>query len=442
MKISIPLVFFLLLSVPVQAETSYYSLQLGSFPSEKRALQFYEKIKDYPQARIEQIGQYYTARVGLWQNQEEATAFLDMIREVAPNAQVRKAYYRQARLIVPDALDVAPLAAGSKTKMPSVQETPTEHTQAQAQEQTQAPTQEQTIASTPDDADKQPTVGPAPSSQQPLTQQSRPPHPDKEVETEPSAAASASSDQDTFFSFQMGSFATQEEARQAYAQIKDLPDARIERIGNGYTARFGLWKDRTGAAAFQAEAKKIVPDAYLRTARHDPARIVPMQEDVEPAPSQADATSTAARPEPPSPPPPPQQDEHEEIEQIEQAKQVEQTDITPQAPLPRHIFYSYDFGSFSNQAEAAAVYEKIKLLPHARVEHDGQRYLPRFGLWKKEAPGKAYGPLVQEITSNATLEQVSFPPASIVLPSFQSQSQSQAVEREETGEASEVPEVP
>lgn len=60
------------------------------------------------------------------------------------------------------------------------------------------------------------------------------------------------------------------------------------------------------------------------------------------------------------------------------------------------------------------------MLPQARVEHDGQAYLPRFGLWKEKKMGEAYLPLVREIATDATLQQVTFPPDQIVLPSFSS----------------------
>ena len=56
------------------------------------------------------------------------------------------------------------------------------------------------------------------------------------------------------------------------------------------------------------------------------------------------------------------------------------------------------------------------MLPQARMEHDEQVYLPRFGLWKEKGAGEAYLPLVQEITAEAALQQVSFPPDQIVLP--------------------------
>jgi hypothetical protein len=51
---------------------------------------------------------------------------------------------------------------------------------------------------------------------------------------------------------------------------------------------------------------------------------------------------------------------------------------------------------------------------------DGQVYLSRFGFWKGKGADEAYLPLVQEITADATLQQVSFPPYQIVLPSFSS----------------------
>ena len=60
------------------------------------------------------------------------------------------------------------------------------------------------------------------------------------------------------------------------------------------------------------------------------------------------------------------------------------------------------------------------MVPQARVEHDGQAYLPRFGLWKEKKMGEAYLPHVREIATDATLQQVTFPPDQIVLPSYSS----------------------
>ena len=104
---------------PVQATTTYYSIQLGSFPNEKSAVQFYEKIKSQPQARIERIGKYYTARVGLWQDRSDAEAILADVRNIAPGATIRKALYRTERLIVPDSLD-DPAAASTPKPVPQV----------------------------------------------------------------------------------------------------------------------------------------------------------------------------------------------------------------------------------------------------------------------------------------------------------------------------------
>ena len=58
----------LTLAFPLQhlsAAIPYYSYQLGCFAKRTDALRAYEKVKGLPQARIEQIGDYYTIRVGL-----------------------------------------------------------------------------------------------------------------------------------------------------------------------------------------------------------------------------------------------------------------------------------------------------------------------------------------------------------------------------------------
>ena len=260
MTIALRIIFFLLVCSfqvgvspvwdrPVQAATSYYSIQLGSFPNKKSALQFYEKIKNQPQARIERIGKYYTARVGLWQDRSAAEAILADVRKIAPGATLRKALYRTERLIVPDSLDDPAAAA---TPKPAPQESRQEQVKGKPE---------------------------PPSSPQPPT---------KKPAKTPVASTSSPADKGLFYSFQLGSFATKTEAQQMYTRIKDLPDARIERIGKAYTARFGLWQNRADALKFRAAAKKIAPDAYLRTARHVPDRIVLMETAVE--------TATAVQP--------------------------------------------------------------------------------------------------------------------------------------------------
>ena len=360
---------------PVQAATTYYSIQLGSFPNEKSAVQFYEKIKSLPQARIERIGKYYTARVGLWQDRSDAEAILADVRNIAPGATIRKALYRTERLIVPDSLD-DPAAASTPKPVP------------------QEPRQEQ-VKGKPEPS----------SSPQPPTK--------KPAET-PAASTSSPAAGGLFYSFQLGSFATEADAQQTYTRIKDLPDARIERIGKAYTARFGLWQNRADAVEFRAAAKKIAPDAYLRTARHIPDRIILMETAVEIAPAvqpesspQVDAPQAAV--------PPVQNGKSDTVS----ASSPASTPDKKQA-ASRYLFYSFHFGSFPDKAAARVIYEKIKMLPQARVEYDGQAYLARFGLWKEKRMGEAYLPLVREIATDATLQQVTFPPDQIVLPSFSS----------------------
>ncbi len=179
---------------PVQAATSYYSIQLSSIPNKKSALQFYEKIKSQPQARIERIGKYYTARVGLWQNHSDAQAILADVRKIAPGATIRKALYRTERLIVPDSLD-DPAAAASPKPVPQ------ESSHEQAQEHVQEPIKEEAKEQTKQKQVKAPPE-PLPS----------PPPPTKKPAETPVAAVSSPADEELFYSFQLGSFATKTEA--------------------------------------------------------------------------------------------------------------------------------------------------------------------------------------------------------------------------------------
>lgn len=90
---------------------------------------------------------------------------------------------------------------------------------------------------------------------------------EKPTETSPA-------DEGLFYSLQLGSFTTKTDAKRTYIRIRELLDPRIERIGKTYTAHFGLWQNRTDALKLRAAAKKIAPDAYLRTAQHNPGRII------------------------------------------------------------------------------------------------------------------------------------------------------------------------
>lgn len=96
---------------------------------------------------------------------------------------------------------------------------------------------------------------------------------EKPTETSP-ASASSPADEGLFYSLQLGSFTTKTDPKRTYIRIRELLDPRIERIGKTYTAHFGLWQNRTDALKLRAAAKKIAPDAYLRTAQHNPGRII------------------------------------------------------------------------------------------------------------------------------------------------------------------------
>ena len=302
----------LLYTSPTWAADSYYSIQLGSFSDKKSATQFYKHMQVYPEARIERIGKYYTARIGLWLKRQEAEALLPDVKQLAPQATIRKAYYRQERLIRPDSLNGT---GSSMTIAFSPQELPPEHDTSRTKKS------------------RPPVSPPASSVEQPPKKQQ-----------------------------------TKTDKVKAALQSTDSADGT---------------------------AQANTPAATTRSTTTTPS--------VSPAPAASSSDAQQAKSKQPEP----------------------STDA--EAKPSWHTFYSYHFGSFANQAEAADMYEKIKMLPHPRVEHDGQDYLPRFGLWKKEAPGQAHGPLAQEIAETATLQQVSFPPASIVLASFEQHGQQPGV---------------
>ena len=77
-----------------------------------------------------------------------------------------------------------------------------------------------------------------------------------------------------YYSFQLGSFPDKEAAVLMYERIKDLPKARVEKIGEYYTVRIGFWKSRQTAEAFRGVTRRIAPDAFLRIADLKQERIL------------------------------------------------------------------------------------------------------------------------------------------------------------------------
>ena len=71
-----------------------------------------KKIKNLPQARIEGTGKYYTAPVVVWRDGSFAEALLADVHTIAPQATVRKAFYRKEQIIVPDSFNAPQAAPG------------------------------------------------------------------------------------------------------------------------------------------------------------------------------------------------------------------------------------------------------------------------------------------------------------------------------------------
>ena len=194
----------LLLPQYIFAETAYYSFQLGSFRDKADALLAYETVRQLPQARVEKIGQYYALRVGYWEEKSAAEQFA-VTQSGLGRAVLRTAYLRPERMI----------------------------TRAQAAAETMRPGQDRVKPRADEPAD---TV-------QPQT-----------------------ADGVRTYSFQLGSFLDKEPARLLYKQVKELPQARVEKIGRYYTVRIGLWEIRQTAEAYRATTRRVAPDAFLRIA--------------------------------------------------------------------------------------------------------------------------------------------------------------------------------
>ena len=74
-----------------------YSIQILSTKNKKQAKKYFQKYKNYPYARIEKIGDYYTIRIGASKNKKNLKSLLKKLN--IKNAFVRKADIKLNRII-------------------------------------------------------------------------------------------------------------------------------------------------------------------------------------------------------------------------------------------------------------------------------------------------------------------------------------------------------
>ncbi|AAC07366.1 SPOR domain-containing protein [Aquifex aeolicus] len=92
-------ILLLLIIVFSFSKEAYYCIQVLSSRDLSSAERAYRKLADYPHARIEKIGDYYTVRVGLWENKSKAKEYLSQVKSVYPGAFLRTCYYIEDRIV-------------------------------------------------------------------------------------------------------------------------------------------------------------------------------------------------------------------------------------------------------------------------------------------------------------------------------------------------------
>ncbi|NPB06983.1 MAG: tetratricopeptide repeat protein [Aquificae bacterium] len=80
--------------------------------------------------------------------------------------------------------------------------------------------------------------------------------------------------QETYYCLQLASATREEPLLEAFERVKDLPDARVERINGLFTLRVGFFKTREQARAYLSRVKKHFKDAFVRTCYLKPERFV------------------------------------------------------------------------------------------------------------------------------------------------------------------------
>ena len=77
-----------------------YCIQVITSQSEEKSRNVFSELSDFPLSRVEKIGKYYTVRIGLFENPEEAKDTLKEVRKYFPQAILRKCTLKDERIIL------------------------------------------------------------------------------------------------------------------------------------------------------------------------------------------------------------------------------------------------------------------------------------------------------------------------------------------------------
>ncbi|GAB6065673.1 hypothetical protein JCM9492_07650 [Aquifex pyrophilus] len=77
-----------------------YCIQLSTLGNLEEAKREFEKVKDFPLARVEKIGRFYVLRVGLYEDKKKALHALREVRRIFPTAFVRKCKFNKERIVL------------------------------------------------------------------------------------------------------------------------------------------------------------------------------------------------------------------------------------------------------------------------------------------------------------------------------------------------------
>jgi len=92
-------ILFLLIYTLGFAQEKFYCVQVLSSRDLNSAKVVYENLSNYPYARVEKIGNYYTLRVGLWKSKQEAEEYFSEIKKLYPQSFLRTCYYLEERIV-------------------------------------------------------------------------------------------------------------------------------------------------------------------------------------------------------------------------------------------------------------------------------------------------------------------------------------------------------
>jgi DNA-binding beta-propeller fold protein YncE len=279
-------------------EAEFYTIQAGSYAGPQSAHSLYQNLAEALEEtqrsylRVEKVGNFYTVRLGKFEDRAGAGELLDAAEDHLPSAAILQAYIKDERILaLYDQIPETGLALETEQAAAYIE-------------------QEQPL-----------------SAEVSLAEEAAPDH---EVTVDKAGQLSE------FYTIQAGSYAGPQSAHSLYQDLAETLEEherfylRVEKVGNYYTVRLGKFEDRAGAEELLDAAEDHLPSAAILQAYIKDERILALYDQV-PEPGLALKTEQAAayieQEQPLSAEPPPVEEVIPDAEARVAAEKVPERDV-------------------------------------------------------------------------------------------------------------------